>query len=613
MKRIFSFFLVILSFSPLATSTASQSIPDYVEVYLDLQKRFPEAHQRVKAVEGENSFDHSEIGQAFRFLINSNLYGYTTTLAFPAISDATWQQIKLSDENLYYGLKGLSILYADAPLKERSVMLLDFRESIPSHIDSDVIYFLTGEIISTFYYLNEISAALIELMLIMDSLHEKDTSKMFQFSKGSAFAQASTIYYALNDLEAARTYCEMYMASKVFKSSGKPHELPDCHLALSEQELDKEQVDDYQKDLITKATSQKEKANYLKSTVWQDLHNDEVDNETLTNIDFVINTYESEPFKNRTSLLIAYSYKTYVLTKLSKYTEAHYAIEMAHHYNTPSIGAGAERVISLAELSLLRQDDKLEDALDLANKMLRELDYATPITNSDGKTALSFSLDKVINYSDYDTVLRKNREQSLIIENQNLTKALLLMSLLLLLALLSLTYYGYRSFKRRSQFDGLTRVYNRSTGLMLLESLYKSKTNRVADSLIIALIDLDDFKKINDTFGHSVGDEVLRVFSEIARNSTRTSDILMRYGGEEFLFAFKETGIEHVTQKLDEIRSKLTAHRNWKTAKANFSANFSAGIAEVTKEDGLQAAIDEADESLYVAKKQGKGISHVKS
>ncbi|MCP3862288.1 MAG: GGDEF domain-containing protein [Aestuariibacter sp.] len=611
MKRIFSFFLVVLSFSALATSTASQSIPGYVEVYLDLQKRFPEAHQRVKAVEGENSFDHSEIGQAFRFLINSNLYGYTTTLVFPVLSDATWQQIKLSDENLYYGLKGLSILYADAPLKERSVMLLDFRESIPSHIDSDVIYYLTGEIISTLYDLNEISASLIELMLVMDSLHEKDVSKIFQYSKGNAFAQASTIYYELNNLKAARNYCDLYMASKVFKSSGKPHELTNCHLVLSNLEIGKEQINDYQEVLKRKAISPIEKANYFMSIVWQEIHYDEVDNETLANINLAISIYESEPFKSRFSLIRAYINKTYVLTKLSKFTDAYKTIEIAHQYNTPSIGF--EQLISMAELFLLRLDDKSEDALKLARKTLYDFYYATPVTNSDGKTALSFSLDKVINYSDYDTVLRKNREQSLIIENQNLTKALLLMSLLLLLALLSLTYYGYRSFKRRSQFDGLTRVYNRSTGLMLLESLYKSKTNRVADSLIIALIDLDDFKKINDTFGHSVGDEVLRVFSEIARNSTRTSDILMRYGGEEFLFAFKETSIEHVTQKLEEIRLKLTAHRNWKTAKANFSANFSAGIAGVTKEVGLQAAIDEADESLYVAKKQGKGISHVKS
>ncbi len=611
MKRIFSFFLVVLSFSALATSTASQSIPGYVEVYLDLQKRFPEAHQRVKAVEGENSFDHSEIGQAFRFLINSNLYGYTTTLVFPVLSDATWQQIKLSDENLYYGLKGLSILYADAPLKERSVMLLDFRESIPSHIDSDVIYYLTGEIISTLYDLNEISASLIELMLVMDSLHEKDVSKIFQYSKGNAFAQASTIYYELNNLKAARNYCDLYMASKVFKSSGKPHELTNCHLVLSNLEIGKEQINDYQEVLKRKAISPIEKANYFMSIVWQEIHYDEVDNETLANINLAISIYESEPFKSRFSLIRAYINKTYVLTKLSKFTDAYKTIEIAHQYNTPSIGF--EQLISMAELFLLRLDDKSEDALKLARKTLYDFYYATPVTNSDGKTALSFSLDKVINYSDYDTVLRKNREQSLIIENQNLTKALLLMSLLLLLALLSLTYYGYRSFKRRSQFDGLTRVYNRSTGLMLLESLYKSKTNRVADSLIIALIDLDDFKKINDTFGHSVGDEVLRVFSEIARNSTRTSGILMRYGGEEFLFAFKETSIEHVTQKLEEIRLKLTAHRNWKTAKANFSANFSAGIAGVTKEVGLQAAIDEADESLYVAKKQGKGISHVKS
>lgn len=601
MKRISFFFLILIPYCLLTSTSASQTVSEYKRTYIDLKKRYPDPQLRVEAAVKEKAFDKSGLGRVFTFIANSEVNGITSSLTFPVIDDDTWTSLKSEDENLYYGLQGLSIIYSEAPLKDRLEKLIVFREGIPRHIQSDIVYALTAKIISSLFYLNEISPALIELMLVMDSLSDEDPNKIFQYSKADSFNTAFDIYFELSDFKAARKYCNRYVESTSFLTQSQ---YTHCNAMLSNHENN----EDYLEKAFASTTSPLEKAKILGSKVWRDIHRNNVDSETLKNIDLVITTWESQTIKNREQLVSSYIKKTYVLAMLSEFTGAHEAIRKAHRYNAPSIGY--ERLINMAEIALLKAEGKLDYALALSRETLIDFFYAEPVMSAGERTVLSATLDKVLNFSDYESMQRKNREQSLVIENQNLTRTLLVISLFLSLAVLLLTYQGYRSFRRRAQYDGLTGIYNRSTGIERLNSVY-TNARRGTDSLVLALVDLDDFKLINDNFGHSAGDEVLKVFAKIAQDSIRSSDILMRYGGEEFLFVFVDMTPQMVSDKLEDIRKSLKERKDWKTVGTEFRVNFSAGITSASTIGGAQEAVNRADDSLYRAKAEGKGKSYI--
>ena len=216
MKRISFFFLIAIPFCLLASTSYGQSVAEYKRTYIDLQKRYPDPQIRVEAAATEKAFNNSDLGRIFTFLANSEVYGVTSSLTFPVIHEDTWISIRNDDENLYYGLKGLSIIYSEAPLKDRLERLFAFRETIPDHIDSDVVYALTGNIISSLYLVLETSSALIELMLVLDSLEVSDPEKIFQYSKAEAYLSAYDIYFDLSDFKAARNYCNRYIASSPY-------------------------------------------------------------------------------------------------------------------------------------------------------------------------------------------------------------------------------------------------------------------------------------------------------------------------------------------------------------------------------------------------------------
>ncbi len=115
------------------------------------------------------------------------------------------------------------------------------------------------------------------------------------------------------------------------------------------------------------------------------------------------------------------------------------------------------------------------------------------------------------------------------------------------------------------------------------------------------MIDIDDFKRINDTYGHDVGDEVLRKVAETLRSSTRKIDVIGRYGGEEFLAIFPHTPLD---------QSIKSAQRMLKNVRENFKwmkLTLSLGVAEMTPEcSNVEQLVKCADIALYRAKLAGK-------
>lgn len=158
--------------------------------------------------------------------------------------------------------------------------------------------------------------------------------------------------------------------------------------------------------------------------------------------------------------------------------------------------------------------------------------------------------------------------------------------------------------------DGLTGLFNRRHFLERLEEEI-ARASRLDHALHLALIDLDHFKTVNDTWGHHTGDEVLRIFAKQVRKMVRRSDIAARYGGEEFIILFPASPAEEIQTIIDRLQKELS----WQTiAEApGLKIAFSAGLSHWRHGDTPETLIQRADEALYEAKRQGRGRVVVQS
>jgi diguanylate cyclase (GGDEF)-like protein len=159
----------------------------------------------------------------------------------------------------------------------------------------------------------------------------------------------------------------------------------------------------------------------------------------------------------------------------------------------------------------------------------------------------------------------------------------------------------YAEIKRMSEHDYLTGVYNRRTVNDVL-SKEISRCKRHGHPLSVILLDIDYFKETNDQFGHSAGDKLLVAVANILRNSTRTSDVIGRWGGEEFIVVCPQTEEEGALLMAEKLRRIVQDH---KFAGAGYKT-VSMGVAEYQPEDDADSIVNRADKALYEAKHRGK-------
>lgn len=152
--------------------------------------------------------------------------------------------------------------------------------------------------------------------------------------------------------------------------------------------------------------------------------------------------------------------------------------------------------------------------------------------------------------------------------------------------------------------DELTGLYNRR---YLLERLRQeqSRVDRGAKGFTVCMLDLDHFKRINDNFGHSAGDAVLRAFADCTRSLLRSTDLLARYGGEEFVLLLPETSPETARQCLVRLQHELT-RLAYVGLPPELRVTTSAGIAHYQMSETLESLIERADQALYLAKERGR-------
>ena len=157
---------------------------------------------------------------------------------------------------------------------------------------------------------------------------------------------------------------------------------------------------------------------------------------------------------------------------------------------------------------------------------------------------------------------------------------------------------------RLMRHDQLTGVLNRR-GLEEAFDKEAARARRHGGPLSLALLDLDNFKQLNDTFGHRTGDDALIHLATIIRQSLRPQDTISRHGGEEFILLYPDTSIDQAQAALVRLQRELT--RNFfLTHDRKVLITFSAGVTEWNPDDTVESAVQRADEAMYRAKQAGK-------
>jgi diguanylate cyclase (GGDEF)-like protein len=157
--------------------------------------------------------------------------------------------------------------------------------------------------------------------------------------------------------------------------------------------------------------------------------------------------------------------------------------------------------------------------------------------------------------------------------------------------------------ERQALVDGLTGLANRRAAADALHA-EAAQAERLGTPLSIVLADLDGFKEVNDVHGHAVGDEVLRAFADVLRETVRESDVAGRWGGEEFLLLLPGADLGGAEQFAERVRVGLAARRIPSVAELRVTASF--GVAEYGGESNSEQLVAAADSALYRAKRAGK-------
>ncbi len=162
------------------------------------------------------------------------------------------------------------------------------------------------------------------------------------------------------------------------------------------------------------------------------------------------------------------------------------------------------------------------------------------------------------------------------------------------------------ALERQSRTDDLTGLYNRRHIFIEVEREVE-RSVRYGRPLSCMMIDIDDFKKINDTYGHFVGDQVVQTFARLLEDSIRTIDILGRYGGDEFLLILPETDLDEARSVAERIRSSVIDYQHQVMAELGpLTVSIGLVVFDESCRANKKLFIEKADAVLMAAKRSGK-------
>jgi diguanylate cyclase (GGDEF)-like protein len=163
---------------------------------------------------------------------------------------------------------------------------------------------------------------------------------------------------------------------------------------------------------------------------------------------------------------------------------------------------------------------------------------------------------------------------------------------------------AYKRIEELAELDELTGSFNRRCIMRMLDEEV-ARSARSGSSCSVALIDLDHFKRVNDSHGHPTGDEVLRTFAITMFANIRSVDRFGRYGGEEFLLVLPDMPNEGAGRAMDRLRA-IVADLDWSAFSPGMKVTLSAGVATLKPGETTDSFLARADSALYTAKAQGR-------
>jgi diguanylate cyclase (GGDEF)-like protein len=266
--------------------------------------------------------------------------------------------------------------------------------------------------------------------------------------------------------------------------------------------------------------------------------------------------------------------------------------------------AKSVRIYRLKEISTLFFSAVSEDQINVEEKISDELcqslldcyntGHCKELKASDGKTFHLFPIKHEVAYN--NSVIAVEAEYS----HEGLTQAIVH-----LLAI----YHNYNGLLNDNERDTLTGLLNRKTFdqkigkiMSALHSNAMRKDDRAGVSYFIAIFDIDHFKRVNDEFGHLIGDEVLLLFSQMMTKSFRDSDPLFRFGGEEFVGVFGCAQDADIDMVLKRFTDKLQVFNFPQVGRVTASV----GYTRLTADSAPSQLVDRADLALYYAKNHGR-------
>ena len=163
----------------------------------------------------------------------------------------------------------------------------------------------------------------------------------------------------------------------------------------------------------------------------------------------------------------------------------------------------------------------------------------------------------------------------------------------------------YKDTKELATYDGLTGLYNRRSFMTNIRNEIK-RHKRQNKPMSVLLMDMDHFKKINDTYGHPAGDIVLRTVADIIKHTARTTDICGRYGGEEFAVILTETHLKQALNVAEKIRRNVMNTEIPVDNDVRLKVTFSIGVSMYRMEEQASKLLSRTDQLLYRAKENGR-------
>lgn len=252
-------------------------------------------------------------------------------------------------------------------------------------------------------------------------------------------------------------------------------------------------------------------------------------------------------------------------------------------------------------------NQKIEEAA--RGQILKQGDFGFFIKNDDIDVEVRFLSIKNIVGKQTAYIVSLREDQNFSQMRFDHIKDIILITLILFMFVMLSFFYNRERIKlqKLSYSDSLTGIYNRYMFLRQAEKEFE-RYKRYGSVFSITMIDIDHFKKVNDTYGHSEGDFVLREVTRIINENLRKTDVFARWGGEEFIVMMPETRSDGAYSAAEKLRAAIACHQFGMVGRVTISL----GVAMIGEQDkSLELLISRADEKLYEAKRAGRNRTEI--